>query len=51
MAQLKGQNSIVKKKLGPQLGFRTPSFIRGKNFSNKGTGGFNPGRFKTQHKG
>ncbi|HSX48921.1 MAG TPA: hypothetical protein VLE44_01530 [Candidatus Saccharimonadales bacterium] len=42
---------IIKAKFGKQLGFRTPSTFKGKTFSGKSTAGFDPSRFKTQHKG
>ena len=43
---------FIKKKQGPQLGYRTSDFFKGKTFSgfNKGQK-FNPAQFKTQHKG
>lgn len=54
----KQKNSLVKAKLGPALGFRTPDHFKkskfgvqaGKFVSAKGAG-FNPAQFKTQHKG
>lgn len=42
---------IIKAKFGKQLGFRTPTSVKGKAFSGKNTVGFDPSRFKTQHKG
>lgn len=48
----KQTNTFIKKKAGPQLGFRTSDFFKGKTFNefNKGQK-FNPAQFKTQHKG
>lgn len=46
------KTSFTKKKAGPPLGFRTPSFFRAKNFGSKGSAPkYDPARFKTQHKG
>jgi len=45
---------LVKSKLGPALGFGTPSFFRGSRFSGKPNfqgPKFNPSQFHTQHKG
>ncbi|MCX6706082.1 MAG: hypothetical protein AAB954_02575 [Patescibacteria group bacterium] len=45
---------LVKSKLEPALGFRTPSFFRGSRFSGKPnfqSPKFNPTQFHTQHKG
>jgi hypothetical protein len=45
---------FIKKKAGPQLGFRTSKFFRGSKFSQKGVAAqtkFNPANFRTQHKG
>lgn len=43
---------IIKSKFGKQLGFRTPDHFKGKTFGAKGQSStFDPGRFKTQHKG
>jgi len=42
----------IKKKDGPQLGFRTPDFFKQKKFTGKVTSQkFNVSQFKTQHKG
>ena len=48
----KQKTTFIKKKAGPQLGYRTSDFFKAKTFSsfNKGKG-FAPGQFKTQHKG
>ncbi|MBI2065993.1 hypothetical protein HYT60_00595 [Candidatus Woesebacteria bacterium] len=51
--------SFIKKKVGTNLGFRTPDFVKGSKFSNKGFQGkftrssavILPSQFKTQHKG
>jgi hypothetical protein len=46
--------SFIKKKAGPALGFRTPSFYRGSRFGGKGNlrgAKFNASQFRTQHKG
>lgn len=37
-------------KFGNPLGFKTPDHFKGKTSGAKGTG-FDPARFKTQHKG
>jgi len=50
----KQQAPLIKSKLGPALGFGTPSFFRGSRFSGKPNyqgGKFNPSQFHTQHKG
>jgi hypothetical protein len=45
----KQQAPLIKSKLEPALGFRTPSFFKGKpNFQGPK---FNPSQFRTQHKG
>jgi hypothetical protein len=41
----------LRSKFGKPLGFRTPDHFKGKTFGGKGSGGFDPARFKTQHKG
>lgn len=44
--------TYIKKKAGPQLGFRTADFYKAKTFGPKGSGARpNPSQFKTQHKG
>ncbi|KKU04082.1 MAG: hypothetical protein UX88_C0003G0018 [Candidatus Woesebacteria bacterium GW2011_GWC2_47_16] len=44
--------SFIKKKVGTNLGFRTPDFVKASRFSNKGIQGKqNPSQFRTQHKG
>jgi hypothetical protein len=44
--------SFIKKKAGPQLGFRTSDFFRAKKFGAKvPTQKVNPSQFRTQHKG
>jgi len=48
----KQKTPFIKKKTGPQLGYRTSDFFKGKTFGNSTKGqGFNPASFKTQHKG
>ncbi len=42
---------LIKSKFGKQLGYRTPDHFKGKTFSAGKAAGFDPGRFKTQHKG
>jgi hypothetical protein len=42
---------LIKSKFGRPLGFNTSDHFKGKTFSPKGQSGFDPGRFKTQHKG
>jgi len=43
--------SYIKKKAGPALGFRTPSFFKGSKFSSKAVATkSNPSQFRTQHK-
>lgn len=53
MAKTKQISPLIKAKIGPALGFRTPSNFRGKTFSSggKSIAKFNPATFKTQHKG
>lgn len=44
--------TFIKKKAGPQLGYRTSDFFKAKTFSGFTKGKvFTPGQFKTQHKG
>lgn len=44
--------SFIKKKVGTNLGFRTPDFVKGNKFSNRGVQWKNnPSQFRTQHKG
>ena len=49
------KSSFVKKKAGPQLGYRTSDHFKGSKFSGGKTKEiktkFNPAQFKTQHKG
>jgi len=48
----KQKTPFIKKKDGPQLGYKTPDFFKGKTFGSSAKGqGFNPAQFKTQHKG
>jgi len=48
----KQTNSFMKKKAGPQLGYRTTDFFKGKTFGGFNRGQkFNQAQFKTQHKG
>ena len=42
---------LLKSKFGKQLGYRTPDHFKGKTFGGKAGAGFDPARFKTQHKG
>ncbi|MFH1971271.1 MAG: hypothetical protein ABIJ05_02710 [Patescibacteria group bacterium] len=48
----KQKTPFIKKKAGPQLGYRTSDFFKGRTFSgsNKSQRS-NPTQFKTQHKG
>lgn len=51
---VKQQAPLIKSKLGPALGFRTPSFFRGSKFGGKQNlqgPKFNASQFRTQHKG
>lgn len=42
----------IKKKAGPQLGYRTPDFFKARTFGGKVMNPkFNPSQFHTQHKG
>ncbi|MFH1863942.1 MAG: hypothetical protein ABIJ85_03490 [bacterium] len=48
----KQKTSFIKKKAGPQLGYRTPEFFKVKKFGGQGTmQKFNASQFRTQHKG
>jgi len=53
-SSVKQKAPLVKKKLGPALGFRTNDYFRSTKFG-KGPGKFqtrqNPSQFITQHKG
>jgi hypothetical protein len=46
-----GKAPILKSKFGKQLGFRTPDHFKGETFREGKGAGFDPARFKTQHKG
>lgn len=49
---VKQQAPLIKNKVGPALGYRTPDFFRAKTFGGKTMGSkFNPSFFHTQHKG
>jgi len=49
---VKQKTPFIKKKAGPQLGYRTSDFFKGRTFGKSIKGqGFNPASFKTQHKG
>lgn len=44
--------TFIKKKVGTNLGFRTPDFFKKSKFGSKAQmGKFNPSQFRTQHKG
>ncbi|MBU0998224.1 hypothetical protein KJ570_01680 [Patescibacteria group bacterium] len=48
----KQKTPFIKKKAGPQLGYRTSDFFKKKTFGSSTKGqSFNPAQFKTQHKG
>ena len=55
----KQRTAFIKKKVGTNLGFRTPDFVKKSKFSNKGFQGkftrssavIHPSQFRTQHKG
>ena len=50
----KNKISFIKKKAGPQLGYRTSDHFKSKKFSGFKKGqrkGFNTSQFRTQHRG
>jgi len=51
LTQKGGKAPLLKGKFGKQLGYRTPDHFKGKTFSQPKSSGFDPARFKTQHKG
>jgi hypothetical protein len=53
MSKQKTENKQKELKLKPGVTFKTPIRFNGSKFGNqpKNVGGFDPGRFKTQHKG